>query len=195
MNNDNELKRQLNRPPVPKDLEVGIRSNWQEQVASNKGHRSIKRYAAVASLCGVMLAVLLINNIHTTTQLVTAAVSDIHNDEKKHLGITVPIDSFSKVANFNLPPKSMTVEMTKYCTLIGNKTMHIKVAGEKQGEVHLFVMRDGFNTSFDQARTGEIESMPWKIIQARNDLSVLVVYSHDMNPQNVEKLIQTMFYA
>jgi hypothetical protein len=73
--------------------------------------------------------------------------------------------------------------------------MHIKVAGEKQGEVHLFIIPDGFNLAFERETIGIVNAMPWKMIEPRDDLSVLVVYSHDMNPKNVEKLIQTMFYA
>ena len=93
-----------------------------------------------------------------------------------------------------MPPESMPVEMTKLCNLNGNKTTHLKVAGAKQGAVHLFIKKGDFNASFLEPANSK-STLPWRLIKPRHDLSVLVVYTKDMNPASVDKLIQTMFYA
>ena len=79
--------------------------------------------------------------------------------------------------------------------LNGHKTIHLKVAGEKQGTVHLFIKEGHFDLTKSNRDEEINESMPWKLINPREDLSVLVLYTKDMNPANVDRLIQTMFYT
>ena len=136
----------------------------------------------------------MINQLSTPDDLISIAINDIHNDEKHHIGITLPVDLLIKQANIHLPPDSMPVEMTKLCNLNGNKTTHIKVAGAKQGAVHLFIKEGDFDASLWESANNE-PAMPWRLIKPRSDLSVLVVYTEDMNPASVDMLIQTMFYA
>lgn len=192
---DKHLQTQLNRPTVPEGLEDRIRNNWKEQITQSQNYRPLKRMLAIVGMFGLIIGILLVNSVYTTPSLVTAAVDDIHKYEKHKIGIALPIASLIEETGINLPMNSTPIKMTKYCTLNDSKTTHIKVAGAKQGEVHLFISRSEFDVYFWHAQKGVVGSMPWRLFKPREDLSVLVLYSHDMNPSNVEKLIQTMFYA
>ncbi|WP_455208360.1 hypothetical protein [Kaarinaea lacus] len=194
MKDDKDLHRQLNRPHVPDDLEKKIRANWQDQ-KSKKLRKKPSRYLFLAaSLFGIIVGTVLVNQLSTPKDLISIAINDINKDEKHHVGITLPVELLLKQTKIHSPPDSMPIEMTKLCNLNGNKTTHIKVAGAKQGAVHLFIKAGDFDASLWEPKNNS-SSMPWKLIKPRNDLSVLVVYTEDMNPVNVDKLIQTMFYA
>lgn len=194
MKDDSELQRQLNRPTVPEDLEKKIRANWQDQKSRPLRHKPAKYLLVAASLVGVIIGTVLVNRLLTPNDLITLAINDINNDEKHQVGITLPVELLVKQANIQLPPESMPIEMTKLCNLKGNKTTHIKVAGAKQGAVHLFIKQGDFDVSLWKSENRP-PAMPWKLIKPRGDLSVLVVYTEDMNPASVDQLIQTMFYA
>jgi hypothetical protein len=192
---DKHLQQQLNRLVLPNDLEDRIRANWKQQLNKHPGKRSRSGILAAAALAGLTLAILLLNAINTTPVIVTTALNDIRNDAQHNVGISIPLDVLAQLDDVNLPHESMPLTMTKYCTLGSSKTIHLQVAGAKQGEVHLFIQRGGFDIAFWQAAQGQVDSMPWKLVKPRDNLSVLVLYTRDMNPANVEKLIQTMFYA
>ncbi|WP_455218501.1 DUF3379 family protein [Kaarinaea lacus] len=194
MKDDKDLHRQLNRPPVPEDLEKKIHANWQEQKSTERSNKPVKYILVAASLFGIIIGTVLVNNLSTPDDLISIAINDINKDEKQHIGVTLPVESVLKQANIHLPPDSMPIEMAKLCNLSGNKTTHIKVAGAKQGAVHLFIRAGDFDASLWQSENNK-PAMPWRLIKPRNDLSVLVVYTEDMNPASVDKLIHTMFYA
>jgi len=194
MKDDKELSRQLNRLPVPDDLEKKLFTNWEDQKANKAHSRPAKIILIAAGLFGLILGTLLVNQLWTPKDLISIAIRDIRNDDKQHVGITLPVDLLIKQANIHMPPESMPVEMTKLCNLNGNKTTHIKVAGAKQGAVHLFIKKGDFDASLWESKNGE-PTMPWRLIKPRQDLSVLIVYTEDMNPASVDKLIQTMFYV
>jgi len=189
---ENELRNQLNRPHVPDDLETKIRTNWCEQRTKQRiAYKPAILAFVAASLFGIFVGTSLLNTGITRNDLINAAIKDIDNDEKQHTGIILPVDSLITQAHIHYPPESMTVKMSKICNLDRNETIHLKIAGEKQGEVHLFI-KEG---NFDLMPSSQNKTMPWKLIKPRDNLSVLVLYTQDMNPANVDRLIQTMFYA
>lgn len=193
---DKELHKQLNHPSIPDNLEDRIRANWFEQKTQRQSNHTRLKYAYLAmSIFGIVIGTALIDSSITQAELIQLAVNDIQSDEKKKIGIALPVASLVNQKNINYPPESMPVEMTKYCNLDGNKTIHLKVAGEKQGTVHLFIKGGHFDLSKSNHDEEINESMPWKLINPREDLSVLVLYTKDMNPANVDRLIQTMFYT
>jgi len=194
MKDDKDLHRQLNRPPIPEDLERKIHANWQEQKSTEHRNNPVKYILVAASLFGIIFGTVLVNNLSAPGNLISIAINDINKDEKHHIGITLPVESLLKQANIHLPPESMPIEMAKLCNLNGNRTTHIKVAGAKQGAVHLFIRAGDFDAPLWESEKNA-PAMPWKLIKPRNDLSVLVIYTEDMNPASVDKLIQTMFYA
>ena len=89
----------------------------------------------------------------------------------------------------------MPLKIAKYCLIDGNKTLHLQIAGEKQGNVHLFILPGEFDDTFWQNNKGTASSMPWQVIKPFNNLSVLVLHTPDINKEKVQRLIQSMFYA
>lgn len=195
MTDDNNLNKQLNRPPVPHDLENRIRTNWQEQRVGHHPYVPLKYFLVAASIFGIVAGTVLIDSQTKPEDLISVAINDIDSDALKHTGIMLPMDSIINDARINLPPESMPIKMTKRCNLNGNKTVHIKVAGAKQGAVHLFIKTGGFDTSPILPDKNTSTAMPWKLIKPRADLTVLVLYTTDMNPVSVDKLLDTMFYV
>lgn len=195
MTDDNDLNKQLNRPPVPHDLEDKIRANWQEQKMGRRHTLPLKTILVAASIIGIVAGTVLIDRPTTPEDLITIAINDIDSDTLKRTGLTLPIDSILNEAHINLPPESMPIKMTKRCNLNGNKAVHIKVAGANQGAVHLFIKTGDFDTSLSLPDKETATAMPWKLIKPRHDLTVLVLYTTDMNPTSVDKLLETMFYV
>lgn len=195
MKDDTDLHQLLNRPPVPDDLESKIRANWHEQKSKQLSNKPAKYLLVAASIFAMVVGTVFLNSYFTAPNLISVAINDINNDAKQHIGIALPIESVVQEANIHLPPDSMPIEMSKLCTLNGNQTMHLKVAGAKQGEVHLFIKKGDFEASIWKSEQSATATMPWKLIKPRDDLSVLVLYTKDMNPANVDVLIQTMFYV
>ena len=194
MKDDKDLHRQLNRLDVPDDLEKKLQANWQDQKTRKLRSRPVKFILVAAGLSGIILGTILVNQLSRPDDLISVAIRDIRNDEAHHIGITLPVDLLIKQANIHMPPDSMPVEMAKLCNLNGNKTTHLKIAGAKQGAVHLFIKEGDFDASLWESENSK-SALPWRLIKPRQNLSVLVVYTEDMNPASVDKLIQTMFYA
>lgn len=195
MKDDELLSQQLNRPGVPKHLESKIRANWHEQTMKQHHNPMVKYLVLAASVFGIVISILLVKYVEQPVDLVQVAIEDIKNDTRKHVGIMLPIETLFKRANINLPPNSMPIEMTKHCNLKGNETLHIKVAGAHHGAVHLFIKKGDFTLSITNSGQGIGDFKSWGLIKPRNEISVLVLYTKDMNPANVDKLINTMFLA
>ena len=200
MNSDRDLAASLKRPTPPRDLEKKIRENWQQQLVQqsspmkNQSRNAHWRLIAAAVALFVIVTFSFVG-INYTPSLIAAAINDIASDKKKNIGLAVQTDKWLAAHQINMPPAAMPIKMSKYCLIGGNKTLHLKIAGENQGEVHLFILPGKFDRAIWQKRNGITSSMPWQIMQPFNDLSVLVLQSQDMNKEKVQQLIQTMFFA
>jgi len=194
VNHDDNLKRKLNTLEVPEELEKHIRSNWQTQMQTNTKRTQWWR-PGLALVASFSLAFFVSIQILKTPAFVDAAAYDIISDVKHNIGLSIPLETILAIHDMQLPPASMPVKMTKLCTIDGLKTTHIQVNGKAKGEVHLFIKQGEFDTAFWQAQQGEVVTMPWKLIKSGKNLSILVLYSADMDPDNVETMIQKMFYT
>lgn len=190
---DKELEQQLDRPIVPNDLEESIRANWKTQLGEPNQQR--RWNTILASAASLVMVVVLLSSFSRTPDVVNDALADIGDDVKHGIGISVPIETLLAEKHLKAPLKNMQVKMTKYCNLKHARTVHMQVAGERQGQVHLFIHEGSFNVAAWQKNRGEMGSMTWKLITPRENVSVLVMHTADMNPDNVEKLIQHMFYV
>ena len=200
MNSDQELKDRLIRPTPPQDLEQKIRANWQQQLSqqsaalTNSLANTHWRLIA-ASVALFVIVTFSFLGISKTPNVIAAAIKDIASDKKQNIGLAVQTEKWLSAHQVNMPPSVMPIKMSKYCLIGGNKTLHLQIAGEKQGEVHLFILPGKFDRAIWQNRKGTTSSMPWQLIQAFNDLSVLVLHSNNMDNKKVQQLIHTMFYA
>lgn len=198
MTDDKDLNEKLNRPNVPVDLEEKIRINWKDQKLDSHRNNPFRHLIFSASLISIVVGSIIYTLMTTSndvsSNIVSVAINDIKKDEQHNIGITLPIEQLLRQSNIHLPPNSMPIKMAKLCNLAGNRTTHIKIAGAKQGSVHLFVKFGNFNELISNPKNSK-NSLRWKLVKPRANLSVLVIYTEDMSPSNVEKLIQSMFYA
>ena len=197
MNSDRDLQNSLKRPTPPQDLEKLIRENWQQQLSQPLTNRSLKSHwrLIAASIAICVIATFSFVGLTKTPSVIAAAINDIASDKKQNIGLAVPTKEWLSAHQVNMPPSVMPIKMSKHCLIAGNKTLHLQIAGEKQGEVHLFILPGEFDRALWQTRNGTASSMPWIIIQPNSDISVLVLHTHDMNKEKVQQLIQIMFYV
>ncbi|HEC19317.1 MAG TPA: hypothetical protein ENI97_08225 [Gammaproteobacteria bacterium] len=199
--NDKQLERSLKQPEVPVSLEKKLRNNWHTQLKEQAGQRTVTPRMLMGVSTSVLLALLTLFLVvqQTTPAIVTLAMQDIASDAERNDQARYLFDDAMRVQlqsrNIQPPLPGMKVKMAKYCTLNKTKTTHLRIAGAIRGEVNLFIRDGGFDIPTWGAQQGEINSMQWQVIHPREGLSVLVMRSADMNPQNVAALIQEMFYA
>jgi|GEM_PF-3520806 len=191
-----DLQKLLRKPAASKGLGKKINKNWKQQISQSKTKQSATawRIASVSAAC-VFIFIVTIGVTNQTPAMVDAAYIDIKKDELLDIGISIPSQTWLSSYQIQTPPAAMVVKMTKYCVIDGQKTTHLKISGESRGEVHLFIQSKRFNKEFWQKEKGVIKTMPWLIMTPRSDLSVLVLYTENMNPKNVKKMLRTMLYV
>ncbi len=199
MYTDQELQDKLAQPIAPSDLEKKIRGNWKQQLAQqtppkNKSPNNRWRLL-VAGVALFVLALFLFKLLNETPGFVTAALNDISKDKIKKVGLSMQPKKWLNAHKIKMPPSSLSIKIAKYCVLAGSKTLHLKIAGKQFGNVHLFVLAGQFDSTFWKNQQGTSASMPWQLIQPSDHLSVLVMHTQNTNKENIQKLIQTMFYA
>ena len=194
MDHNAKITQQLNAPDVPAELEQRILATWQAQM--HQPAKSARRWRpGLALAASLLLASVLGFQTLSTPTLVEAALNDIDKDAGRHSGLGISIESLVSMHEIQAPPSTMAIVMSKLCTINGVQTTHLVIQGEQRGEVHLFIKPGVFERALLQAQQGTARTMPWQIINTGKDLSVLVLYSSDMNPDTVQTLIQQMFIA
>jgi hypothetical protein len=198
---DKDLHNLLNRPSVPCGLEKAIRVNWKQQLVRPAETRGwMHGRWALAGVASFVIVLVVLGVTFQTPSVVKAAYADIAKDKAHNVGITVPEETWRSALGIDTPARMAAVDMTKYCTIQGHKTLHFQVSGlqrnqSEKSEVHFFVQRGQFAKRFWQKSDGAFQSMPWRLIRPRPNLSVLVMYSEHADPNRVERLIRAMFVA
>lgn len=90
-----------------------------------------------------------------------------------------------------LVPQKYKVEMSKFCRLQSHQTTHLRIAGATQGKMHIF-FHHGDKPIHWLNRSGTNEQMSWKLVQVREDLSLIVMYTHDMREDAVRYILAEM---
>lgn len=88
-------------------------------------------------------------------------------------------------------PQNYPVEMSKFCHLDKYETTHLRVAGAEQGTMHLFFHR-GKRPIHWMNRSGSVDDMGWKMIEVREGLTVIVLYTHDMRASAIQAILSGM---
>lgn len=200
MNNE-KLKRSLKQPEVPASLQQQLRDNWRTQLKEEGGHRWQASRLLMGAVAGVFVVFIALFTLaqYSAPTIVTLAMQDIASDAQHRAAQAYRFDdvmrSQLKMRGIDTPLPGMSVKMAKFCTLNKTRTVHLRIAGAQQGEVHVFIGDGAFEIPAWRTEQGELNTMQWQVIHPRDDLSVLVMRTADMNPQNVAALIQKMFYA
>jgi len=195
MIDDNEIKKQLHSPAPPDDLEKDIRNAWRD-LPENKQNRILIHWKlyAFASVAGLLMIATILNYSTMTPSIVSSAIADIQKDEFMGVELTEKYRPWLIQKKINLPPAEMKVEISKFCKLSNQLSFHLKLAGEHRGKVHLFFLKNKPQIPVGKS-SGQVASMSWRIIQPRNNIYVLVMFTKDMRKESVNKLINNMFYV
>lgn len=187
-----QLNKILNKPLAPRDLELQILQNLEQQIAKesvNRQQRRWLRHLAVAA--SLVMTLILSGQYWQTPTIISAAYADISKDSHLQNGFANSQSQWLGQKGINRPPQTMTVEMSKYCNLSNNPTTHLRVAGQKQGKVNVF-FHAGEKPYLWGKKEGMINDLHWKLLQVRENLTVIVLYTQDMKISGVQKLLGTM---
>lgn len=126
-----------------------------------------------------------------TPAIITAAYADIKTDADTKNGLPSSMSQWMINNRIEHVPQKYKVEMSKFCQLQQHQTTHLRIAGATQGKMHLF-FHHGDKPIHWLNRSGTDEQMNWKLVQVREDLSLIVMYTHDMREEAVRDILGEM---
>ncbi len=146
--------------------------------------------AASSVLFVVLLAALFVGYVQPP-RVIADAYADIHKDGAVSNGLQVSMAQWMNESDIAAVPDRYPVEMSKFCRLNQYLTTHLRIAGASQGVVHLF-FHHGERPFGWRDRSGVMDEMNWKLVKVRHNLTLIVLYSHDMREKAVQHIIGEM---
>ena len=123
-----------------------------------------------------------------TPDVIQAAYADISKDSGLHNGMESTMRQWLDENAVASVPQQYAVEMSKFCVLDRYLTTHLRIAGAEQGKLHLF-FHQGKDLAGWKKRSGVLQRMHWKLLEVHNDLTLIVMYTHDMRESAVEQIL------
>jgi len=123
-----------------------------------------------------------------TPAVITAAYADIKKDAAINNGMQPSLSQWMNESHLDPVPPQYKVEMSKYCQLDEYKTTHLRIAGAEQGMMHIF-FHFGDHPIHWMNRSGVKDKMDWKLIKVRDDLTLIVMHTHDMRKEAVQHIL------
>jgi len=124
----------------------------------------------------------------TTPKVIQAAYADISKDSELHNGMDVSMRHWLDENAVASVPQQYAVEMSKFCVLDRYLTTHLRIAGTEQGKLHLF-FHQGKGLGGWKSRSGVLQRMNWRLLEVHKDLTLIVMYTHDMRESAVEQIL------
>lgn len=171
------------------DLQAKL-SRFEKNITDSKSV-SNKRSGVVkwvGSSVASVLVFLFVFSYFQTPAIVSDAYADINKDADLNNGMPVSMLQWLGENSISPIPQQYAVEMSKFCKLDQYLTTHVRIAGVEQGKVHLFFHQGERPASwFD--RRGELNSMNWRLLKVRDNLTLLVMFTEDMREAAVEQIL------
>lgn len=171
------------------DLQAQL-SRFEKNITDHKSV-SNKRSVAVkwaGSFVASILVFLFVFSYSQTPTVVSDAYADISKDASLNNGMPVSMQQWLGENSISPIPQQYAVEMSKFCKLDQYLTAHFRIAGVEQGKLHLFFHQGERPASwFD--RSGELNSMNWRLLRVRDNLTVIVMFTDDMREAAVEQIL------
>jgi len=159
----------------------------QQTPLKSQHHRGVFKWAGSIAASVLLLVVLAIGYLQTP-ELITAAYADIYKDVHLNNGMQASIQQWMKKNHIADVPQQYPVKMSKFCQLNQLSTMHLRIAGTEQGELNVF-FHYGETPLYWRNRSGTLDNMNWTLVKARDDLTLIVMYTHDMREQAVQHIL------
>lgn len=124
----------------------------------------------------------------STPAVISAAYADIIRDAELNNGIKTTMQQWLDENGVAQVPQQYAVEMSKFCRLDQYLTTHLRIAGREQGHLHLF-FHQGKRPVHWLSRDGIEQKMHWRMLNVRDDLTLIVMYTDDMRKSSVEHIL------
>lgn len=144
----------------------------------------------LGSIAASFLVVLVMSYLYTP-QVISAAYADIQKDKHLTTGLQLPMQQWLDENKITRVPAQYPVEMTKFCMLDQNLTLHMRISGKEQGEMNVF-FHHGEQSLLWFDGSGELDDMKWKLLKVRENLTLVVLYTHDMREKSVQHILNEM---
>jgi len=145
----------------------------------------------VGSIAASLLLFIIVFGYTYTPAVITAAYADVMIDADLNNGMQSTMSQWMSDNHIRGVPQRYSVEMSKFCNLDQYKTTHLRIAGSEQGIMHLF-FHHGDSHMHQLKRTGTVDKMNWKMIEVRENLTVIVLYTDDMRESAMQNILGEM---
>lgn len=145
----------------------------------------------VGSIAASLLLFIIVLGYAHTPAVITAAYADMIIDADLNNGMQSTTSQWMSENSIGGVPQKYPVEMSKFCNLDQYKTTHLRIAGAEQGTMHLF-FHHGNRPMHWLNLAGTVDEMNWKMIEVREDLTVIVLYTDDMRESAMQNILGEM---
>jgi len=159
-----------------------------------KNHINIKKTSVFkwgGSIAASLFLFVLMAGYLQTPDLISSAYADIRKDAHLSNGMQASMQQWLDENNIASVPRQYPVKMSKFCRLDQVLTTHLRIAGKEQGEVNVFIHHGERPLSWFDG-SGAVEDMNWKLLKVRNNLTLIVLYTHDMREKSVQHILHEM---
>jgi len=157
-----------------------------ENKYKNFSINSILKWSSSVVVSVSLMVIILIN--FQTPPVVSSAYADIFKDANLNNGMQVSMQQWLSENNISNIPVEYKIIMSKFCRINNSVTTHLRIAGKKQGEMNVF-FHPGHGSKLWHANSGEVDDMKWKLVNVREDLSLIVLYTQDMREKSVQYIL------
>lgn len=183
-------KHYANKTLSTNQLEALQKKQWQQI----KTVRVLHQFKWLGSIAASVLLLVAMLSYFQTPALITSAYADIYKDANLNNGLQPTMQQWLSVNKIANVPSQYPVKMSKFCRLGKVLTTHLRIAGKEQGELNVFIQQ-GKNVSYWMNKTGRVDSINWKLLNVRDDLTVIVLYTQDMREKAVQHILREMLPA
>lgn len=187
------LKSALKKHYADQSLSSRQLNRLQQTQQQPKYFVAINRFKWPASMVASFLLLMAVLSYFQTPALITSAYADIYKDANLNNGLQPTMRQWLSVNHIASVPPQYPVKMSKFCRLGSLLTTHLRIAGKQQGEMHVFIHQGEQQWSARWiAGAGTVEDIHWKLLQVRDDLTVIVLYTRDMREKSVRHILNEM---
>ncbi len=162
----------------------------KSQSAAGDTKKTCRWYVPATLLASVAMVFFIISVIGTP-RLINHAYADIQKDAGYYSQLTDQQQQWLIANNINQVPQQYRLEMSKYCELGDDKTLHLRIAGIEQGKLHLFFQQDRAKSSWP-SRRGQLDDLHWEVRKLNADMNLIVMYTDNMRKTAVDSILQQM---
>ena len=166
-------------------------NNVNNEESSTHRRRSSMWSISISAIAASLLVAVIMVGFQQQPEIITAAYHDINFDSHLNNGFAQQQKEWIAVNHISPAPAQYKVEMSKFCELAGHTTTHLRIAGTEQGKMNIF-FKKGLRPYRFGKKSGKKDDMYWKVLESKQDFTVIVLYTEDMRENVVNQIINKM---